>query len=138
MKVIISVMVLLISINSCNGQNKKQKIKVNEKMDLSFINNKKLNYSIVLMACDTCVPIKNIGHRVIVTLTKSQNETIRKIDKATWQNLLTDKNSDFASNLILYSIYNKDAYILSKNDDLEEWKKYRKQEDYQFWETELK
>lgn len=138
MKIFISVMVLLLSISSCNGQNKKHQKKESSKMNLSFIDNKKLNYSIVLMTCDTCVPIKNIGYRVVVTLTKKEKEIINKIDKATWLKLLSDSNKDFATNLILYSIYNKDAFILSKNDEQGEWKKYRKDEDLKFWTTELK
>lgn len=138
MKILTSVMALMLSIISCNVQSKKHPKKEGTEMDLSFIDNKKLNYSIVLMACDTCVPIRNIGYRVVVNLTKKEKETINKFDKATWLNLLNDSNKDFATNLILYSIYSKDAYILSKNDEQGQWKKYRKDEDLKFWTTELK
>lgn len=136
MKIIISIIVLLFSISNCNYQ--KPPKKESSKMDLSFIDNKKINYSIVLMACDTCVPIKNIGYRVVVTLTKKEKETINKIDKATWLKLLNDSSKDFATNLILYDLYNKDAFIFSINDRQDEWKKYSKKEDLKFWEKELK
>ena len=131
-------MVLLLSISVCNGQNKKHQRKDIKMKDLSFIDNKKLNYSIVLMACDTCVPIMDIGYRVVVDLTKKQKDTVNKIDNATWLKLLNESSKDFATNLILYSLYNKDAYTLLINNEEDEWRKYRKNQDLKFWTTELK
>jgi hypothetical protein len=41
--------------------------------DTSFtILNEKIKYSIVLMACSKCAPIRNIGERVIVQFTERE------------------------------------------------------------------
>ncbi|MGN6266191.1 MAG: hypothetical protein ACTHM5_10990 [Ginsengibacter sp.] len=107
-------------------------------IDLSFIKNQKIKYSIVLMSCDTCVPIRNIGYRVIVELNKKHNSIVKKISKESWLKLLNNNCTDFAANLLLYSMYNKDALILSKNDSIESWRKYLKEDDLVYWSKHLK
>jgi hypothetical protein len=101
------------------------------------INNKKIKYSIVLMSCDTCVPIRNIGYRVIVKLKSSEIKTLKKLNKKTWMKLLQNKNSDFAANLLLYKIYSKDALLLSKNESIDEWREFLKKEDIDYWASNL-
>jgi hypothetical protein len=101
------------------------------------IENNKIKYSIVLMACDTCVPISNAGYRVIVDLT---SQIRNKIDKTTcqdWMALLNDKKSDWAANLVLYSIYKRNALILSRNNSRELWVKSLKKDDLRFWRDKL-
>jgi len=122
---------------SCNAQ--KNGTNENKKtMNLTFISNEKLQHSIVLMSCDTCVPIRNIGYRVIVQLSKKEEEAIKKITPNTWIELLNNNNSDWAANLILYSLYDKNAILLSRNDDKESWDKYLKKEDLDFWNNKFK
>ena len=117
----------------CYAQNNKLN-KIEKPMNLAFIKNEKFKYSIILMSCDTCVPISNIGYRVKVQLSKKEEETVRKITFDTWKELLNNHNSDWAANLILYSIYDKDAFLLSKNDKRDLWVKYLKKEDFLFWD----
>ena len=45
---------------------------------LSFIANSKIKYELVLVACDTCVPIRNIGYRVNLVMTAKQKAIIEK------------------------------------------------------------
>lgn len=90
------------------------------------------------MSCDTCVPIRNIGYRVIVELNKKHNSIVKKISKESWLKLLNNNCTDFAANLLLYSMYNKDALILSKNDSIESWRKYLKEDDLVYWSKHLK
>lgn len=121
----------------CNAQNKKP-AENKQTMNLAFISNEKIKYSIVLMACDTCVPIRNIGYRVIVSLSKKEENIVKKITPDTWKALLNNNKSDWASNLILYNLHNKDAFRLSKHDDREVWFKHFKKEDLEFWDNQFK
>ena len=161
MKFIILIIALILTTN-CNAQNKEQQSNIDKQnevqqseiskqsktgMDISFIDNEKIDYHIGLVACEDCFPIRSIGYSVIVTLTEKQNEIVHKLDKQTWLNLLNSPDSDFAANLILYSIYDKDAKILSMyniydkdaNNLYEFWKtSLMKAEDLDYWTQHLK
>lgn len=113
-------------------------VKNKKVMNLSFLTNKKIKYSIVLMSCDSCIPISNIGYRVIVELSKNEQVVIKHLTPGKWIELLTNSATDYYTNLILYSIYNKDAFILSQNDSKELWKKYLRKKDLEYWKQHLK
>ena len=130
MKNIIIFIMLLSIFQNCAAQNYKRSP---TDSILTFIRNNKIKYTFVLMSCDSCAPIKNIGYRVIVHLTQSQKENIKKINTKTWNLMLQKQHSDWATNLILYSLYDKDAFILSKNKNKNEWRKYSKQSDIDYW-----
>lgn len=91
--------VMLVITTNCNNQQLNNRYSSN---NLSFIKNDKLHYNILLVACDTCVPIINKGYRVRVKLTDKQKSIVKKIKKEMWRHLLSDKKTDFAANLILY------------------------------------
>jgi len=100
---------------------------------LSFITNNKIKYEIVLVACDTCVPIRNIGYRINLVMTARQKAIIEKINDETWLKLLENPSKDFAANIILYSLYKKDAIIFFEYKDVYDWKRARKQKDARYW-----
>ena len=100
---------------------------------LSFITNNKIKYEIVLVACDTCVPIRNIGYRINLVMTARQKAIIEKINDETWLKLLENPSKDFAANIILYSLYKKDAIIFFEYKDIYDWKRARKQNDVKCW-----
>ena len=100
---------------------------------LSFITNNKIKYEIVLVACDTCVPIRNIGYRINLVMTARQKAIIEKINDETWLKLLENPSKDFATNIILYSLYKKDAIIFFEYKDVYDWKRARKQKDARYW-----
>jgi len=120
----------------CYAQNNKHNEKI-KTTNLAFISNEKIKYSIVLMSCDTCAPISNIGYRVKVKLNKEEESKVRILTSDSWRKLLNNCNSDWAANLILYSLYDKDAFILSKNNNRNLWVKYLKKEDLDFWNNIL-
>jgi hypothetical protein len=105
--------------------------------NIAFIKNQKLKYSIVLMACDTCVPIRNLGFRVVVEMSEQEMKIAQTIDGGTWLKLLLEKSSDFAANLILYQLFDKNAIPLLQIKNRELWVKYLRKEDISFWETLL-
>jgi hypothetical protein len=120
----------------CNAQVKNKAN--NKKMDLSFVKNEKIKHSIVMMSCDTCVPITNIGYRVVVALSKKQLAEAKKISPEKWVQLLNDNNSDYLANLILYELYNKSAIRLLQIDNIEKWRRVMKKEDLEYWNTQFK
>ncbi|MBS1690051.1 MAG: signal recognition particle [Bacteroidetes bacterium] len=105
--------------------------------DIDFINNSTIKYDAVLLACDTCVPIKNIGFRIILQLYKNQYKTIKNINAKEWLRLLNQKSTDFAANIILYSIYDKDATVISAFATPEKWRRVLKDDDLKYWESIL-
>ena len=70
--------VLLVITTNCNNQQLNNRYSSN---NLSFIKNDKLHYNILLVACDTCVPIINKGYRVRVKLTDKQKSIVKKIKR---------------------------------------------------------
>jgi len=89
------------------------------------------------MACDTCAPIRNIGFRVVVEMSEQEMKIAQTIDGGTWLKLLLEKSSDFAANLILYQLFDKNAIPLLQIKNRELWVKYLRKEDISFWETLL-
>jgi hypothetical protein len=104
----------------------------------SFIQNQKIKYNFALISCDTCVPISNIGWRVMVELNEKEEKIVKNLNRATWLKLLNNEETDWSANLMLYYIYNKDAILLMQNKDINVWKKYAKAEDLAHWSTILK
>lgn len=133
---IILITILTFTFFGCNAQAKKKAN--NKKMDLSFIQNGKIKHSVVMMSCDTCVPITNIGYRVVVSLSNKQSETIKKVSNEEWYKLLNSEKSDYLANLILYELYNKSAIRLLQIDNIEKWRKVMKKEDLEYWNTKFK
>jgi len=105
--------------------------------DVGFINNSTIKYDIVLAACDTCAPIRNIGFRVILQLHKNQYKAIQNINAKEWLRLLNQKSTDFAANIILYSIYDKDATVITAFATPEKWRRALKDDDLKYWQSVL-
>lgn len=138
MKILIVISNAILLFCSCHAQTRDSLTKENsEKVNVSFVNNDSIRHSIILLTCDTCVPISNIGYRVLVQMSKENMKAVKLLSKERWIALLEDKRSDWAANLILYYIYNKDAWLLSRRDSRDLWVKYLKEEDVKFWDQQL-
>ncbi len=117
----------LVIITKCVGQdNHEKKTDSIKKNQMEFINNKSLKYQIIILACDTCAPISNIGYRVLVELSNNERKLIKKISYAEWMRLLISEKSDWAANLILYNLFDRDASLLARRDTRSLWLKYLK------------
>ncbi|WP_311549663.1 hypothetical protein, partial [Prevotella nigrescens] len=104
--------ILVMGISSCCAQKTHCKREKNITNELSFINNRRINFSIKKVACDTCFPIFDIGYRVRVKLTPKQDSIIVRMKRREWLSLLNDETTDYAANILLYYIYNRDAIVL--------------------------
>lgn len=103
-----------------------------------FINNRTIKYNILLVACDTCAPIHDIGYRVRISLSAKEDSIIKHISKGQWLSMLNDKKTDFAANLLLYRLYEREAIVLLHYNNAPEWRQAMKENDLHYWQQTLK
>ena len=103
-----------------------------------FIDNRTIKYNILLVACDTCAPIHDIGYRVLISLSAKEDSIIKRISKRQWLSMLNDKKTDFAANLLLYRLYERDAIVLLYNNNANKWRQSMKADDLHYWQQTLK
>lgn len=92
----------------------------------------------MLVACDTCAPIHDIGYRVIISLSAKEDSIIKHISKRQWLSMLNDKKTDFAANLLLYRLYEREAIVLLHYNNAPEWRQAMKENDLHYWQQTLK
>ena len=103
-----------------------------------FINNRTIKYNILLVACDTCAPIHDIGYRVRISLSAKEDSIIKHISKRQWLGMLNDKKTDFAANLLLYQLYEREAIMFLQIKDASDWRLAMKDDDLYYWRRTLK
>ena len=103
-----------------------------------FINNRTIKYNILLVACDTCAPIHDIGYRVRISLSAKEDSIIKHISKRQWLSMLNDKKTDFAANLLLYQLYEREAIMFLQIKDETDWRLAMKENDLHYWQQTLK
>ena len=103
-----------------------------------FINNRTIKYNILLVACDTCAPIHDIGYRVRISLSAKEDSIIKHISKRQWLSMLNDKKTDFAANLLLYQLYEREAIMFLQIKDASDWRLALKDDDLYYWRRTLK
>ncbi|MBB1551854.1 MAG: hypothetical protein HG447_009730 [Prevotella sp.] len=103
-----------------------------------FINNRTIKYNILLVACDTCAPIHDIGYRVRISLSAKEDSIIKHISKRQWLSMLNDKKTDFAANLLLYQLYEREAIMFLQIKDASDWRLAMKDDDLYYWRRTLK
>ena len=140
MKKIVLFAIFTLTSHVCIAQ--KSVIKAHNKQvsdDISFITNKKIKYSIPLTICDTCATISNIGgFKVFVDLSEKEEEIVRRINKKAWLMLLKNPKTDWAANLILYDIFDKNALLFSfPKLTRKDWLVCLREQDLKFWKNRL-
>ena len=103
-----------------------------------FINNRTIKYNILLVACDTCAPIHDIGYRVRISLSAKEDSIMKHISKRQWLSMLNDKKTDFAANLLLYQLYEREAIMFLQIKDASDWRLAMKDDDLYYWRRTLK
>ncbi len=132
-------MILVMFISSCGAHKTPQsEEKDSITRQLSFINNKNIDFSIRKVACDSCFPIIDIGYRVKVKLSAKQESLIAKLKKNEWMHMLNNETTDYAANILLYYIYKRDAIVLLYNRDIRKWRDGMKSDDILYWNHILK
>ena len=91
-----------------------------------------------MVACDSCVPIHDIGYRVRIKLSDKEDSIIKTIKRETWLSLLQDSTTDYATNALLYGLYDRDAIVLLCHRDINDWRLSMKESDLIFWKKHIK
>lgn len=130
---------LLLATFSCNGHTKTaNSTPAKLHSDTKFIDNRTIKYKIMKVACDTCVPITDIGYRVQISLSAHEDSLISHISKVQWLNMLGSERTDFAANLLLYRLYEREAIVLLHYNNAPEWRQAMKENDLHYWQQTLK
>jgi len=73
-----------------------------------------------------------------VQLSDSIRSEVKKLNHAEWMKLLLDRNTDWAANLCLYDLFEKDAVIVRLFiATRKEWVRCCKEEDIEYWKKNL-
>lgn len=104
-----------------------------------WIKNQNLNYSIAIisgqldMEKNEYIPQKYV---VVLELDTKQYEDLRQLTEDDWSELLKNEETDFATNLILHFVWEKDAFHMYRNDE-SFWRKEYKEQDIDFWKENI-
>lgn len=116
------------------------KCKNKDSIDLSFVENKKIDYTIVMASCMG----RDFGSIVMMSFTEEELNILEKIDKKTWLKLIEDTNTDFNANLILYFLHYRCATVLrvfdnlDSNEKIDMWRAIMKKDEIEYWKQYLK
>jgi hypothetical protein len=105
---------------------------------IDFLHNCRVNYTIVLLSCDTCVPVRTLGYRVRLVVSDSDALTLNSIRNSCWMSLLRDTNFDFSANLALYQLFNRNSSIFLVFNDIHSWRRKLKQAELIYWQSVLR
>jgi hypothetical protein len=107
----------------------------------TFVNNKTIKFHVVrksmeLIDTNMIVPSK---YFIRVELNNKQRSVIKNYTSADWMKLLNNVQSDWAANLILYEMHERDAFLFwSVVKNKERWRLSAKEEDIKYWNEHLK
>lgn len=99
-----------------------------------WIKNIKINYSIVFIGADLDLDnnsIKPSKYIVLIDFSKRQKKYLKSLSIKEWECLLKCEKTNFSTNLILYSIFEKDVLLL--NMDKKEWNDCCQDDDIEYW-----
>jgi hypothetical protein len=136
MKNIIIFLSIISIVFTCNSQN--NTTSGTDFKNVNFIRNSAIKYSLVFSSCDSCVPIMTKGYRISTNITTEQLGIANKLTYSDWLNMLNSSKSDWAANLILYQIFDKDAVSFFSFNNRSKWIKYFKGQDIEYWNQKLK
>lgn len=152
-KLIIMIMAFVGIITSCNAQTVQQsleedkintsKIRQEDSEKNDFLHSEDVVFYIEISSNPLIVKDDKIysggwNYRVTVeNITEIEKEKFKKIPFEMWLQLLENQNTDWAANLILYDIYERDAALLARRDDKNRWREYMKYEDINYWKEIL-
>ena len=131
MKLVFKILLLILV---CKGN-----LILGQHMENSFIlTNDSIKYKILLTGgpLEKGNKYKPSKYAVVMSLSKEVKEEYKKMTYDKWVNLLSESNTDWSSNIILYWLFDKDANKLEIGKD--KWKETRKKKDLDAWNNFLK
>ena len=103
------------------------------------ITNEEISFVIFRNGMDFTTDTKPKSNMVIETNIKDTVlwKQLKSFTAEQWLCLLNNPKSDWAANLILYQVYEKEAILFTMYKKREDWIRYRKNEDIAYWKTFL-
>ncbi len=103
------------------------------------ISNDNVSFTIYRYGMDFTAETKPKSTMVIETNIKDSAlwKRIKLFNAEQWLCLLKNHESDWAANLILYQLFEKDAILFSQIKKREDWLGFRKEEDFAYWKAFL-
>jgi hypothetical protein len=154
LKNIVSLIACVCILEGCHAQTKKASLEKNKKENvniakrcdnkINFIKNNSIAFYIGLTQDPPKIENGKIYaggwkyHVRVENLSNSEIERYKSFSLETWLKLLNDENTDWAANLILYDIYDRNAFMLAQNNNKNTWRKFMKQDDIKYWKQSLK
>jgi hypothetical protein len=131
MKLVLVCIVCTLSVTYTNGQN----------ADVhKYIKNNAIRFDVINTAPDFENGIYYSGYVLVLNSLDSVGKLlIKDIKKDQWLSLLRNDESDWAANIILYSLYKKRAAIFwSAVKTRQDWIEKSRKDDLNYWESFLK
>jgi hypothetical protein len=108
---------------------------------IAFIKNETIKFQVLRKSMEfidtnNIVPSKYL---IRVDLNEKQQKEVKILTKEDWMKLLKGIHTDWAANLILYYMYERDAFLYySFINNKERWRLTEKKNDIQYWSEHLK
>ncbi len=104
------------------------------------LSNAKITFTLLRYGMDFTETTPPKAEVVIKTSVKSTAlwKQLKVLSPSQWQCLLDNPKTDWAANLILYQLYEKDAILYKKIKNRNDWLKTKKDEDIAYWKKKLK
>ncbi|NNV55077.1 hypothetical protein [Limnovirga soli] len=105
-----------------------------------YINNDSIQYKVLLTYREDSLGdfLPSIYTVSVKIKDSSMLNTIKSLSNSDWLKLLTNEKSDWAANLLLYNLYNKDATRFTVIRTRDNWISRRKNEDVEYWRKTFK
>ena len=130
MKLIISIIILFfIQINILFGQTK---------FKLNDLSKDSIEYNLLLKSSKGANGLlKNDGVFISIRFDTIEKQYLKSLKYGEWIRLLQNNQSDWAANLILYCLFEREAAIFNNGFKREDWVKTMKNEDIVYWKKFL-
>ena len=106
-----------------------------------FIKNAKIKFNVFRTSFEFIDTIQVIlpKYFIRVDLNGKQRKEVKTLTKDDWMNFLNDNRFDWAANLLLYDMYERDAFLFFGGiKNKERWRLSQKEADIQYWSQYLK
>jgi hypothetical protein len=131
MKIAVFIVACMLYVKQTSGQ-------INEVN--KFINNDSIKFDLVMTMPDFENGIYHSDYALIVnSLDSAERVIVQSLNKNQWVQLLKNSKSDWAANIILYSMYKKSAGIFrAAVKTRDSWIENSRQADIDYWQSFLK
>jgi hypothetical protein len=108
-------------------------------IDSNYFNNDSIKYQLIFKTRSVLYQKSDqkVGYYINLNIPDSFKKKLMKMDSTFWFKKLEDETSDWATNLVLYYLYDREAILIrTVENDRRKWMKIRKKE-IDYWKIFL-